>query len=154
MDNQPKKRGHTDPQFMEKMRQAAAVKRAEQKKLKDAERLKAQKERETKLKEADDLLNPKPEKTVVPPAEGDSETESVAPPKKTNTKQPSYKELYYMKKLELLDRQSQPAPVEQPKPQQPLPYNLAVHRFKEDVNKSLMDNMYKHYFKTDTSPYQ
>ena len=52
MSDEPKKRGK-DPEFMKMMRQKAAEKKAEQRKIKDAQKLKEKKEYESKLKEAD-----------------------------------------------------------------------------------------------------
>lgn len=160
-----KKRGAgKDPEFMKKMRERAAVVRQQNASIRAAEKLKQTKEREKKLKDAQDYLNPPPvqEMTNEPdePDEPDEQEETTPAPRKrapkaTTEEQPNYKQEYYRQKLELLKlKQDAPAAKEAP-PQQPQahPYELARHDIHQHVNKAVMDNMWRQYFPDHASPY-
>lgn len=157
---QPKKRGHTDPEFLSRMRLKAAEKKAEQKKIKEAENLKKQQEHQKKLKEADELLNPKPENESL---DDDDEPEvaiekpiKVKKEKAVSMEQPRYKDLYYKHKLEMLQRQSQSAPTSPPAPPpQPTiaPYEVALQNIKTTVNRDVMKNIFSQYFPQDRNPF-
>ena len=136
-----------------------AAKRAENKKIKDAEKLVASKEREKKLKLAEEILNPKPTE----PEPVHAIEENVPLPKKTATKarreldiddpapsKVSYKEEYYRRKLELMERQQQ-APA-QPPPQNPA-YVVAKHDIKQHVDRNVMKNLWTQYFNDTECPY-
>lgn len=158
-----KKANFRSKEWMQSMREKANAKKAEQKKIKEAEKLKLQKEREQKLKEADEILNPK-KKTEPPPHEDEeSEPEEVVEKPQRARKQkaepeytePNYKQMYYRYKLESISKQQEKAQQAPPQPQNtPLPYQYAINQFKQDVDKQLMDSLFKTYWKTDKSPYQ
>ena len=147
------------PEFMAEMRKKSAAKRAETKKIKDAEKLILSKEREKKLKLADEILNPQsaesapevenvplvvPKKKSAPRRALDIDEEEPAPSKKS-----SYKEEYYKRKLALLDQQQAPT---QPPPQNPA-YLVAKKDIEQHVNREVMANLYKSYFPGSECPY-
>ena len=89
--------------------------------------------------------------------------ENVPLPKKTATKarreldiddpapsKVSYKEEYYRRKLELMERQQQ-APA-QPPPQNPA-YVVAKHDIKQHVDRNVMKNLWTQYFNDTECPY-
>jgi predicted Holliday junction resolvase-like endonuclease len=73
---QPKKHPHRGPELMKMMREKAAAKKAENKKIKDAQKAKAEDERKKKLQEAEEILNPK-QKETPQPVEADEENEPI-----------------------------------------------------------------------------
>jgi len=168
MSDTAKKPAWKSPEFMAAMREKALAKRAETKKIKEAEKLKAMLERHTKLAEADKILNPQPEPApqVPEPAE-----DVPLPPKKTTRKAAprrelditdvgsatptvSYKEEYYKRKLELLERQTSTPKQTRQQPASNPAYQLAKQDIAQHVNKSVMDTLWKSYFADSPSPYE
>ena len=143
------------PEFMAQMRAKGAAKRAETKKIKDAEKLVASKEREKKLKMADEVLNPKPVESEHMVENAPLPKKKSAPRRELDIDEPaptkvSYKEEYYKRKLELMERQQQ-APT-QPPPQNPA-YLVAKKDIEQHVNREVMANLYKSYFPGSECPY-
>lgn len=152
MSEEVKKRGK-DPEFMKMMRERAIAKKAEQKKIRDAEKLKQQLEHKEKLAQAETLLNPKP--TPIEKQEPMEEKAETKPkPKETPI---NYKQEYYRHKLELLKEQKQkPEPsTAQSKPinDQPLPHKLLKREFMNDINKTVMRELWKRHFGGEATPY-
>lgn len=148
MSDEPKKRGK-DPEFMKMMRQKAAEKKAEQRKIKDAQKLKEKKEYESKLKEADSILNPKK------PVETKDNTSIDEPLPKPKERDINYKQEYYRHKLELLKEQktkqyNEPIPKNNDKP---LPHKIMRQELMNDVNKTVMRELWKKHFGGDETPY-
>jgi hypothetical protein len=155
MSEEVKKSRGKDPEFMQMMRQKAAAKKAEQKKIKDAEALRAEQAHEAKLKEADDILNPKPAKPVkqqpepeVAESDGEEEVHEEVNLHKTIKKglkplgnEPNYKQMYYRAKLEKLASTSA-----QPAAPQYNGYDIARHNIVQSVNKNLMTDLLKQYY--------
>jgi hypothetical protein len=168
-EDKPKKRGQQDPEFMAKMRQKAAEKRAEQKMIKDAQKLKEQQQYEHQLKEAQEILNNKKPKASPTkqeqPIESESDDDDATPTQKTPktpkqkpaTPASNYKQEYYRHKLEMLKANNTKPPQEEhmmrTKPQQPLPHQLLRSQFEKDINSTVMQELYKRYFKTQATPY-
>ena len=107
---------------------------------------------------ADEVLNPKP---VEPEPEPQSVVEHTPLPKKKTTRREldiddpaptkvSYKEEYYKRKLELMERQQQ-APA-QPPSQNPA-YLVAKHDIKQHVDRNVMKNLWTTYFNDTECPY-
>ena len=156
-----KKPAWKSPEFMAAIRVKAAEKRAETTKIKNAEKFKAQAERKAKLDEAEKILNPQPDPEPEPeenvPLQKSTKTakRATAPRRELDNDDAkpeiSYKERYYQRKLELLDQKDQAPP--QPIKQNPA-YVVAKHEIAKHVNKSVMDNLWKTYFKDSPSPYE
>jgi hypothetical protein len=146
MTEEPKKRGK-DPEFMAKMREKAAAKKAEQRKIKEAEIAKKKSEHATKLKEAESILNPKP----VVESEPEPEPLTVKAPPKAAQKEPTtnYKQEYYKHKLELLKSGKH----DTPKHEQPLPHKLLKQEFMNDINKTVMKELWTRHFGDNQTPY-
>lgn len=160
MSNPATKPAWKSPEFMAQIRQKSLAKRAETKKIKDAEKLILSKEREKKLKLADEVLNPKP---VEPEPEPQSVVENTPLPKKKTTRREldidepaptkvSYKEEYYKRKLEMMERQQQ-APTQPPPPPQNPAYVVAKHDIKQHVDRNVMKNLWSTYFVDTECPY-
>jgi hypothetical protein len=152
------------PEFMNAMREKSALKRAENKKITEANKLKKQKEHETKLKQAKEVLSPTPPPTPEPekipeiePESDDEEDNIPLPPvekskkvkeKTAPTAEPNYKNEYYKHKLEMLKK-----PKKEPV-QQVQAYQVAKHDIQRHVNKEVMHNLWKNMFPDSESPYQ
>ena len=168
MSDVAKKPAWKSPEFMAAMREKGLAKRAETRKIKEAEKMIASNERKAKLAAADKILNPQPD------PEPEPVEENVPLPKKTTRKAPasrrelditdvklnlasdpptvSYKEAYYTRKLELLESKKQ-TPQSPPRVANPA-YQLAKQDIAQHVNKSVMDNLWKSYFADSPSPYE
>jgi hypothetical protein len=152
MSEEPKKRGK-DPEFMAKMRQLAAQKKAEQRKIKEAELLKKKNEHQTKLKDAETFLNPKPKEEVV---EEKNEPLPTPPPPKVvpvkEEKATNYKQEYYRHKLEMLKGNKETPTKPEPK-NEPLPHKLLKQEFMNDINKTVMKELWTRHFGDNHTPY-
>lgn len=150
MSEEIKKRGR-DPEFMARMRQLAQAKKAEQKKIREAEKLKQQHEHKTKLDEADKVFDLVKEVVTTPPKPNE-EPKPASPPKE---KEINYKNEYYKTKLELLKQQSNKPKVDNTTEEQfkPLPHKLLKHEFVNDINKTIMKELWKKHFGNDVTPY-
>ena len=150
------------PEWMAMIRQKSQAKAAERRKIKEAEKLKKTTTHSQKLKEANDVLNPKP---AEPTPEAAVENEPLPKKTKAPTWRPmdleneaapgqskkSYKEEYYKRKLELLDRQPQQPPSQ---PQQGNPaYALAKHEIKQHVDRNVMKQVWSELFSGTECPY-
>ena len=163
---QPKKHPHRSPEWMKLMREKAAAKKAENKRIKDAQKAKADEERKKKLQEADEILNPKPK--AQPKVEPNIETQDVEPepfiePKNTPIKKTKkkavivdsdeeeldYKSAYYKAKLKQL---KQP-PQQTEAPPAAIAYDVAKQNVKQHFNKQVMSNLWKTYFGDSECPY-
>lgn len=155
MSDEPKKRGK-DPEFMKMMRQKAAEKKAEQRKIKDAQKLKEKKEYESKLKEADAILNPQNVETQKETKEDTPIEKPVSkpsePPAKPKEKDIDYKQEYYRTKLEMLKEQKTVKQVSQ-HTDKPLPHKLMKQELMHDINKTVMKELWKRHFGGDETPY-
>jgi hypothetical protein len=166
-NSEPKKRGR-DPEFMKLMRERASAKRAEKKTITEAQKLKAKREHEAKLKEAKSILNPEP---INEPNNEDNEEVPLVVKKKTIKKtvkryeeedeeddnesvRPNiYNEVRELKNMfmNFSTQMAQPPP---PQPQyQPHPYHLAKRDIAQHVNKNVMNDVWRSYFPNDPSPY-
>lgn len=145
------------PEWMAMIREKAKAKAAENRKIKEAEKLKKTTAHAQKFKEANEILNPKPaEPTPEPVVENEPlPPKTKAPARRTldlqtddiPTKKTSYKEEYYKRKLELLDRQPQ-------QPQQGNPaYALAKHEIKQHVDRNVMKQVWSELFSGTECPY-
>lgn len=146
MSDEPKKRGK-DPEFMAAMRAKAAAKKAEQRKIKEAQKLKAKQEHEHKLKEAYTILNPTPQENIDKP-----ESKSSEPPPKPQKKEVDFKQEYYRTKLELL-KQQQSEPATKHNDTKPLPHKLMKQELMHDINKTVMKELWRRHFGGDETPY-
>ena len=147
MSEEVKKRGKT-PEFMKMMREKAAAKRAETKKIKEAQKLKDKQLHDNKLKEAEALLNPTQQKEEVFEEETPKEKVRSTPSPKEYTK--DYKQEYYRQKLELLHEKKQP---KHNNIEQPLPHKLLKQEFVNDINKTVMKELWKRHFRDEVTPY-
>lgn len=145
-------RGAKDPEFMKRMREKAAEKRAQQKKIKDAEKLKEKQEYERKLAEAEQLLNPQPPKQQVMAEEAPPSAPKEAKPPKAE-KSVDYKQEYYRHKLELLKEQKSKPPPQSHHDDKPLPHKLLKQQFEQDINKTVMRELWKRHFRETETPY-
>jgi hypothetical protein len=145
------------PEWMKYIQAKAMAKKAEQRKIKEAEKLKKTTTHSQKLKEANEVLSPKPaEPTPEPVVENEPlPPKTKAPARRTldletddiPTKKTSYKEEYYKRKLELLDRQPQ-------QPQQGNPaYAIAKHEIKQHVDRNVMKQVWSELFSGTECPY-
>jgi hypothetical protein len=163
------------PEWMKYIQAKALAKKQEQRKIRDAEQLRKKTEHEAKLKDAEQMLSPpapvapptaqpepKPKRTRAPRRTLDVDTpnvnetindEPLAPMHTKTVKHdtPDFQQLYYERKLQLLEQKQQATPV--PVSARPLPYEMARAQIHQDVQKSVMDNLYKSYWQTDRSPY-
>lgn len=144
------RRGQT-PEFMQAMRERAAAKRAELKRIRDAEELQAKEAHAEKLAHAEAVLSkakapakPKKAPAPPPPSESESEEEEAPPPPRASARKKgaSYKELYYRAKLERL--QAPPPPP--PRAPSPTAYDVARHDIVRGVDRSIMEGLMRHYF--------
>ena len=147
------------PEWMKYIQGRAAAKKAENKKIKEAEKAVSQSERQKKLALANEILNPKPAEPETPLEENVPLPKKKAAPRRALNldedimpEKRSFKEEYYKRKLELLDRQQMPPPP--PAPKQPLPYQIAKQDIAKHVNKTVFDSMFKEYFPDTPSPYE
>lgn len=149
----PKKRGQHDPDFLAQMRAKAQAKKAEQKKIRDAEKLRQQQEHNQKLAEADQLLNPKPKQEITeqPPTPTPSPLKEQKMTK--SEKSIDYKQEYYKTKLHLLKQQVAKPSSGQPVDVKPLPHKLLKQEFENDINKVVMQELWKRHFNSDSTPY-
>jgi hypothetical protein len=148
------------PEWMKYIQARAMAKKAEQRKIKEAEKLKKTTTHSQKLKEANEVLNQGSPKPAEPTPEPVVENEPLPPKTKAParrtldlqtddipTKKTSYKEEYYKRKLELLDRQPQ-------QPQQGNPaYALAKHEIKQHVDRNVMKQVWSELFSGTECPY-
>lgn len=150
MSEETKKRGR-DPAFMENMRRLAAQKKAEQKKISDAEKARKQMEHQTKLKDAETFLNPKSKEEVV-----EEKNERLPSPPKVapvkEVKATNYKQEYYRHKLEMLKGNKETPNKPEPK-NEPLPHKLLKQEFMNDINKTVMKELWTRHFGDNHTPY-
>jgi hypothetical protein len=165
----PKKPHHRSPEWMAQMRVRAAAKKAENKKLKEAEKVKQQQERQKKVKEADEILNPKTktEPKVEPHVDesitDDTENEHLNAPKTSHIKKSKkkvivdsdeeeldYRSAYYKAKLKMLKSTPQQ---HTEMPPVAVAYDVAKHNVKQHFNKAMMKNLWSTYFGDSECPY-
>lgn len=168
---QPKKLHHRSPEWMAEMRLKAQAKKAELKRIRDAEKLKSRQEHEEKLKNADAVFKQKKPVAVsdeIQPSTPTDEPDVVGqqPINATNNKSKQkritdedyydYKQAYYKEKLELLRHQRSSASTPIPHTAMPttaVAYDIAKHNVKQHFNKQVMSNLWKTYFGNDDCPY-
>jgi hypothetical protein len=151
MSEEVKKQRGRDPEFMKAMREKAAAKKAEQKKIKEAQKLKEKQQHEEKLMEAEKVLNPV-KKPVEKPVEKTNNFEDE-PKTPSKQKEINYKQEYYKAKLERM-KEGKPTPEANPiEHHKPLPHKLLKAEFMNDVNKTVMKELWKRHFKNDVTPY-
>ena len=154
------KRGK-DAEFMKMMREKAAAKRAELKKIKDAELLKAKQAHEQKLKDAESILKPpadaqephppvkKASRTKKPVEQPPSESEEEEAGPSTSRRvqgtqeEPNYKQMYYRAKLERLGQQQGGGGGAQAVEPRVNVYDMAREDIRQGVNKKLYADMIK-----------
>lgn len=164
----PKKHPHSSPEWMAQMRVRAAAKKAENKRIRDAQKTKAEQERQKQLQEADEILNPKPktEPKVEPPVDesitDDTENEHLNAPKTSQNKKSKkkvivdsdeeldYKSAYYKAKLKMLKSTPQQ---HTEMPPVAVAYDVAKHNVKQHFNKQVMKNLWSTYFGDSECPY-
>jgi hypothetical protein len=163
---QPKKHPHRSPEWVAQMRIKAGAKKAENKRVKDALKAKAEDERKKKLQEADEILNPKPkveprvEPQVEQPDNEPIEAPQNIPIKKTKKKavivdsdeeELDYKQAYYKAKLKQLKQP--PQQQNQEVPPVTMAYDVAKQNVKQHFNKAVMKNLWNTYFREADCPY-
>lgn len=157
------RRGQKDPEMLARMRVKAAEVRAENKRIRDAGKLVAAKERAEKLKQADALLGGRAAPLAPPPAdsEEEQEQEQEAPhkghKKGEGTSRKNWKDEYYRLKVARLT--AEPAKPAAPPPPVPTahPSNVALNVARADVkqhfNREVMRSLWQTYFGDGDCPY-
>lgn len=159
-------------EWMAMMRAKGDAKRAEQNKLKQAQKIKSERERQQALEEAEKLINPKPsvpdlssvENVPIKPKRvrakpeprreldlGSLDTETAPQPASPKPEKQDWHQEYYKQKLALLHQQQKQPP---PPPPKAHPYQIARHDIQQHVNKTVLNDLWKTYFPDSDSPYQ